>query len=334
MQKNRRLNDNLPNRFEPLDDPIEILREADRQLPDHLWQIVSGYNPNQPTSAWAVVRPFVIECVIAMKPRTHSNARRSMTMTALYVAWVWTVTGCELTAVRVFSEALIRRYLAERLPKHSDVYRFDTARELATIGETLTDGHIQRLPTPPQGGRVHPYSVKEQATLYSWANTLTTPLKRQNARTLLGLAGGAGLTALELMAIQVEDVELVGTRAFVNVRGKRARRIPVRANWVRTLTNSVGARTTGNMFHAYRLEEYPPHELQRFLCDNPCTPRPSAARLHSGWVVSQIDAGLPLGVLLKITGFTSTQSLQPYLKYAKTHRLEAYDARITGEEAV
>jgi len=58
----------------------------------------------------------------------------------------------------------------------------------------------------------------------------------------------------------------------------------------------------------------PPHELQRFLCDNPCTPRPSATRLHSGWVVSQVDAGLPLGLLLEITGFTAAQSLQRYLK--------------------
>lgn len=329
MQKNHRLNDTLPD---PLETTIQALRELDRHLPDHLWRIISGYSPNRPTTAWTVVRPFVIECVIAMKPRTYSNARRSMTMTALYVAWVWTVTGCELTALRVFKDTLIRRYLAERLPKHSDVYRFDTARQLATIGETLTEGHIQRLPTPPHGGRVRPYSAKEQATLYSWANTLTTPLKRQNARALLGLAGGAGLTALELMAIQVEDIEFAGTRAFVNVHGERPRRIPVRTNWVRTLSNSVGARSTGNMFHAYRLEEYPPHELQRFLCDNPCTPRPSAARLHSGWVVSQIDAGLPLGLLLEITGFTAAQSLQPYLKYAKTHSLDAYVARITGEE--
>jgi hypothetical protein len=330
VQKIHRLNDNLPDSFAA----VQALREIDRQLPDHLWRILSGYSPNRPTTAWDVVRPFVIECVISMKPRTYSNARRSMTMTALYVAWVWTVTGCELTAGRVFSDALIRRYLSERLAKHSDVYRFDTARQLAATAEALTANNIHRLPTPPHGGRVRPYSATEQATLYSWANTLTTALKRQNARALLSLAGGAGLTALELMAVQVEDVELAGARAFVHVTGDRARRVPVRANWVRTLTHSVGPRTDGNLFQAYRLEEYPPHELQIFLSDNPCSPRPSAARLHSGWVVSQIDAGLPLGVLLEITGFTSAQSLQPYLKYAKTHRLDPYIARITGEEAV
>ena len=331
MQKIHRLNDTLSA---PIDDTIQALRELDLQLPDNLWQILSGYTPNQPTTAWTVVQPFVIECVIGMKPRTHSNARRLMTMTALYVAWVWTVTGCELTASRVFSDRHIHRYLAERLGKHSDAYRFDTARQLAAICEIQTAVHIQRLPTPPQGGRVRPYSAKEQAALYSWANTLTTALKRQNARALLGLAGGAGLTALELMAVQVEDVELEGVRAFVNVNGVRPRRIPVRANWARTLTHSVGSRTDGNLFHAYRLEEYPPHELQRFLCDNPCTPRPSAARLHSGWVISQIDAGLPLGVLLEVTGFASVQSLQPYLKHTQKHHLDAYIARITGEEVV
>jgi integrase len=229
-------------------------------------------------------------------------------------------------------DSLVRRYLAERLAKHSTVYRFDMVRQLASIAEAVGGEEIRRLPTPFQSPRVRPYTPAQEATLYSWANTLSTPLKRQNARALLGLAGGAGLTALELMAAQVEDVEFVDGRAFVNVRGVRPRRVPVRANWARTLTKSIGSRTSGNIFQAYRLEEYPPHELQQFLSDHPCTPRPSAARLHSGWIVTQLEAGLPMKVLLQITGFTSTQSFQPYLTYTRKRGIDDYFGRIIGEE--
>ena len=327
--QNNRLIDNVPNRP---DAAVEVLRELDPELPDLCWRIISGYRPNRPTTAWSVVRLFVIQCVISMKPRTHANARRFMTLTALYTTWVWTVTGGELTARRVFTETLVQRYVAQRLATHSENYRFDTTRYLAAIGEQLTGERIQRMRIPEQSGRVQPYSPNQEATLYSWANTLPTPLKRQNARAFLGLAGGAGLTALELMAVRVEDVALDGERASVTVRGDQQRRVPVQSKWVRTLRKSVGNRTSGNMFHAYRLEEYPPRELQRFFSDNPCTPRPSAGRLHSGWVVAQIDAGLPLDVLLEVTGFSTTKSLQPYLAYAKKHHVDDYLARITGEE--
>jgi hypothetical protein len=136
------------------------------------------------------------------------------------------------------------------------------------------------------------------------------------------------------MAVQVEDVHFDNGRAFVTVHGSASRRVPVRAMWVKTLSLSIGTRTSGDVFHAYRLEEYPPNQLQRFLSDNPCTPRPSAARFHASWVITQIDAGLPLQILLDIAGFSSAQSLQPYLKYAKAHGIDGYIARITGEEVV
>ena len=289
--------------------------------------------PSKPTSAWAAVRPFVIECVISMTPRTHATARRLMTMTALYVTWLWAATGCDLTVDRVFRDGFVSRYLVERLGKHSATYRYDTVRQLSGLAAKLTGETIGRLHTPPQGPRVRPYTSAEDASLYSWANTLSTPLKRQNARGLLGLAGGAGLTAVEVMAARVNDVEVVDGRVFVNVRGDRPRRVPVRANWARTLIKSIGTRTSGNVFHAYRLQEYLPHELQRFLSDHPCTPRPSAARLHSGWIVTQLEAGLPLDVLLEVTGFTSAQSFQPYQRYARPARINDYFGRIIGEEA-
>ncbi|WP_157155908.1 hypothetical protein [Diaminobutyricimonas sp. LJ205] len=253
-------------------------------------------------------------------------------MTALYVSWVWTVTGCDLTIPRVFKTQLVHRYLAEDLAKRSETYRYDTARQLSAMADKLGDIHVQRLRMPEQTGSARPYSPAEEATLFAWANTLTTPLKRQNARALLALSGGAGLSAQELMDAQVQDVEFVTGRLFVNVRGDRARRVPVHSKWARTLAESIGNRTRGDLFHAYRLSEYKPNGLQRFLSDNPGPLRPSAARLRSGWIVAQIDAELPMQVLLEITGFATLLSLQPYLEHSIQHRADDHIGRIIGEE--
>jgi len=331
MAEIHRLNDNSDR----LDPAARQLQQLDPDLPDFCCQIIHGYTPKKPTSgvAWETVRPAVIEWVVAMKPRTHSNARRLMMMTGLYVAWVWTVTGTDLVPSRVFTNSLILRYLADRLANHSEPYRFDTARQLATIGGLLTSNDISRLPTPPQPRRAKPYTDAEIAKLYSWSRSLTTEFKRERAKAFLGLAGGAGLSAQELMTIRVEDVIITGRRALVHVRDSdQPRTVPVRASWVRTLSESIGTRTTGYMFQAYRLLEYPPHELQRFLSDNPCTPRPSASRLHSGWIVSLLDASIPLPLLLQIAGLTSVQSLQPYLTFTEPHDLDDHIGRITGEE--
>lgn len=119
---------------------------------------------------------------------------------------------------------------------------------------------------------------------------------------------------------------------FVNVFGNRPRRVAVHSRWAKTLTTSVGDPKEGDLFHAYRLEEYTPSGLQRFLSDNPGQLRASAARLRSGWIVDQINAGLPMPVLLEITGFTTLQSLQPYLQHCTPHHAADHLDLITGLE--
>ena len=324
--------DRLPD-IHPLDtDRLDDLRAADPGLPDLAWHIITEYRPRLSETQWSAVREFVIITVLITKPRTHENTRRLMTMTTLYVAWVWTVTGCELTPERVFTNHMVRRYLADSLHHHSEVYRFDTVRQIATIAASCGCPEIDRLVTPNQSKRTAPHTPSEIATMHSWAASLPTDLTRQNGRALLGLAGGAGLNAAELMQVQVPDVEFVDGRLFVTVRGASTRRVPVLAGWAKTLAKSIGSRTTGNVFHAYRWPEYPPRALQAFLSDYPCQVRPSASRLHSSWIVTQLNAALPLDILMEISGFTSAQSFQPYLPFTTRHQLNEFIGRIVGEE--
>jgi len=304
---------------------------ADPELPTVCARIIAGYTPNSPTGIWPQVRQFTIDCTVAMKPRTPSNARRLMTMIALFTVWIVTVTGCPVTPQRVFTQSNLDRFLRTRLGGHSVAYRFDVSRNLTKAARIIAGATLRQLPTPTQGDAVAPHTSRERATFVSWANTLSTPHKRQNAQTLLGLAGGAGLTAQQIMDAKVTDIEIDGDRAFVTIHEPQRRRIPVRRPWVKILANGIGTRTSGDAFRAYRLEEYPPNQLQQFLTRNRGELRPSVARLRSGWLVELIDANLPLDVLLAITGFTTLASLRPYLRYAQRHDATDWSAVIAGE---
>ena len=324
MRKNRS-NDIRPFHLaSATDNTIEAFHRVDPDLPEFAHRIITGYHPQTRPVAWEQVRPFVIGCVLAMRPRTHENTRRLMTMTALYASWVWTVTGAELVPDRIFSNALVGRYLSESLADHSEIYRFDTTRQLSTMAALLGRTDINRLPTPWQSERVRPHSQSDIAAINSWAATLPTEMTRRNGRAVLGLGGGAGLPAAELMAVRVEDIDDYGDTMVVNVFGERARRVPVFDFWARILRKSIDSRSQGLMFKGYRLEEYPPRALQTFLSDYPCSVRPSAARLHSGWVIEHLNSHTPLPVLMEIAGFTSAQSLQAYLPQSTPQTAEDF----------
>lgn len=304
---------------------------ADPELPPVYARIIAGYTPNPPTAIWPQVRQFTIECTVAMKPRTHSNARRLMTMIGLFSTWVVTTSGCPVAPERVFTQAHLNGYINVGLGTRSVAYRFDVSRTIARVAETVAGVQLAKLATPRQADAVAPHTTDDMARLYSWSNTLSTPLKRQNARALLALAAGAGLTANQIMDAQVNDVEFIDGRAFVTLHEPTERRVPVRAAWVQSLSHAIGGRTSGDVFHAYRLDEYPPHQLQQFLTHNRGELRPSVARLRSGWIVSLINANMPVDVLLSVTGFTTPASLRPYLRHAKTHSAADWLGRITGE---
>ncbi|TFB97660.1 hypothetical protein E3O35_18190 [Cryobacterium sp. MDB2-A-2] len=311
------------------------LRALDPELPDFAWGIIVRYRPQISPVQWEAVREFTISNAVQMRPRTFDAARRLMSMSARFGAWVWTTTGTQLTVERVYTQNNVSLYLHACLPKHSESHRWGFVRQVGTIADTLADAGIKRLPAPHLPGRRRsPFTVSDAATMHSWAASLTTDLKRQNAWALLGLAGGAGLRAHEIIETRISDIEVIDGRVFVNVPGKCARRVPVMHLWNRTLMRSVQGRTNPDeyVFRGYRWDEYRPRAIQSFLTEHPARVRATVSRLRSTWIVAQIDNGLPVPVLLAIAGFVTAQSLDKHLIYAQTANIDAYVGLIIGEE--
>ncbi|QYF74360.1 tyrosine-type recombinase/integrase [Cryobacterium sp. PAMC25264] len=310
------------------------LRVLDPGLPDHVWEVIVRYRPLLSTLQWNAVREFTIITAVRMQPRTFETVRRLMTMSARFNVWVWAATGTELTIERVYTHNNVYLFLQERLAKHSEIHRWGVVRQLGAITDALGTASIKRLPSPKRNPRRRPFTLAEVAALHSWAASLTTNFKRQNALAILGLAGGAGLRSDEVIETRIRDIEIIEGRVFVHVPGIRARTVPVRTPWNRTLLRSLDGRTETDefVFRGWRLDEYRPRAIQTFLTEHPSRIRATVSRLRASWVITQIDNGLPLPVLMKIAGFTATASLDKHLVHAQPLDLGLYTGLIIGEE--
>lgn len=313
------------------------LRALDPELPDHAWRILLRYRPQLPAAQWEAVREFTITNAVRMRPRTYENARRIMCMSARFAAWVWTVTGAELTVERVYTQNNVYRYLQECMRDRSESHRWGLVRQLGTIAETLTDTtNIRRLPAPHLPGRV-PFTLSEVGVIHGWAMVLRTPLQRQNAWAILGLAGGAGLRSHEIAEARIGDIETTPAGLIVTVHShgdRPSRRVPVMRPWDRTLLRSIEGRTDPDefVFRGYRWDEYRPRAIQTFLTEHPSRVRPTVSRLRSTWIVAHLNNGASLTLIMAIAGFVSTVSLDRHLIHAAPPSLDDYFASLVGGE--
>lgn len=312
MQRNRRFND-IPNIT------TERTLELDPDMPPYAMRIIANFTPwSISAGQWHQVRHFVAETTVQMRPHTPDAARRVMNITAGFVAWAWKLKNCSLTVDDVFTAKLVARYMRtdERMTRASAGRRFDVSRQLAKVAQTLgNDLTVARTAAPKPGNTGRVFSDREIAAMHSWAISGSTAHKRRNACAILALAAGVGFTAAEVAAARVEHVRMDGDLMLVDAVGRRARTVPILASWRGTLERAIDGRRGGLLFTGYRLDEYPPRAIQSFLTDNPATVRPGIRDLRRGWIVTQINAGIPLTIVARVGGFNSLGALEIYLGY-------------------
>lgn len=308
------------------------LYEINPEMPEFVWHIMLGYKPHLSAVQWEAVREFTLATAVALRPGTFDSTRRLMTMSARFHAWLWTTSGGELTVERVYTQNNIDLYVRDRLGGRSNIHKWGVVRQLVANGRALTEASLKGLPAPDLHLRA-PFTPKQIATMHSWSNSLTTLKKRQNAWGLLGLAGGAGLRAEEIVDVTIGDIEIDNGRVFVSVQGARSRRVPVRHAWARVLLRSIEERSTADLvFRGPHIEEYRPRIIQAFLTDHPSVVRPTPSRLRAGWLIHHLDNGVPIQVLKELGGFATYHTLVRYLDLARTLDITDYTGLLIGEE--
>ncbi len=123
----------------------------------------------------------------------------------------------------------------------SRVYREHPLPATANVGTVAppaarTAGWRRCQQCPP----TEPYTIREQVALRSWATGQVTPYREVTCHVLLALGLGAGLSAGEVGAVQAKHLHCDADGVLVEVVGKRARLVPVLAEWEPVLVNVAG----------------------------------------------------------------------------------------------
>jgi hypothetical protein len=150
----------------------------------------------------------------------------------------------------------------------------------------------------------------------NWTRGLPTPHMRRNARALLAIGLGAGLTSEEIQRLVGTDVRQVDDGVVVEVIGKSSRLVPVTDEWaddVLCFAQESGKRP----YFAPERKHITRRDLIGFIerCSGDGPARFNIQRLRVTWIVHHLSRGTHLLVFEKIAGVSAGQLVR-YLPFS------------------
>lgn len=187
-------------------------------------------------------------------------------------------------------------------------------RQLASRVRSLAD------PVPCSGRDVFtPYTPLELAALWSAAGAQPSGQRSRDARVMLALSAGAGLSAGEIAQVRAHDVRPAGAAVVVAVRGRTARRmVVVRRAFEHTLAEAAHAHT-GQIVYllaptCFSRSGIVSRVTSTMRLPDKC-PRPLTRRLRAGWLKEVAESGIALPVLAAAAGITDLAQLTRLLRH-------------------
>jgi integrase len=277
------------------------------------------YEPVRAGPYWPYIGAFVRAAVTDAAPRTAYSERELYAAATPLTLWAWQTAAMPLEREVIFALHTIERFIAVGLPQYRSKSGRNTIRSrLLRINEVLL-----HPPSPPPRlrplGRSDPsmpYTAAEVAALKSWATTQNTPGRRSNAEALLALGLGAGLAGREIVNLTVSDIRADDDGVLVEVRGDRARVVPVLREWERSLREHVDLACDTWVFREQHVSDNR-NLITDFVSRSEGKIQLQARRMHATWIVHHLEAGTPLVPLMRAAGLTSPEALDRFLKFVR-----------------
>ena len=264
-----------------------------------------GWDPRD-VEAVEVLLPLVRGWVAAAEPPTDVAARRFVRAAAGLAMWASRFLGAT-DVETVLAPANVEYYTMVACADRAATWRSDTRWCLQIVGRAANPAGWSE-PTQTLGRRdvAAPYSPGEEA-IYRLAVSLSPRRCDIGRGWVVCGALGAGLRGPELAAAQCEDlVAMSGGRVAVCVRGAHVRLVPIRSSYtavaLRLQRGAPSGRLVGgrgrNAIHKM-LESLGGRDRKGL----------SLRRSRATWLCAHLTAGTPLGVLRRIAGPLSANTL-------------------------
>ncbi|MHB8220590.1 MAG: hypothetical protein ACYDHU_09775 [Acidimicrobiales bacterium] len=279
---------------------------------------IRQFTPDMPERYWAVIGTFVRSAVTEAEAHTPYRPHSLLSTVSRHVLWCWQTAGLELDRGVVFDRLVIEEYIVKGCPTLTPSSRGNRRSRLLRVAETLLgpEGSPARLTPLPPSDPVRPYSASEMTALRSWAQGQATPTRRRDAATLLALGAGAGLAAEDITGLTAGMVAVDEEGVLLAVPGRRARLVPVLADWEPPIVDAARA--------------IPPERL--LFCEGRTTTcrsfasnfvdktagvgiKPQTQRLRATWIVHHLAARTPVVPFMAAAGVGSLEALTRYLRF-------------------
>ncbi|MFF2388967.1 tyrosine-type recombinase/integrase [Agromyces sp. NPDC058104] len=291
------------------------------------------YSPQGPERKyWPNVRDFVVGSVVNYGPDNVRTARTDLKHLTEYSVWLWQKAGLSLTDEVAFDEANIRRWLRAELRAETPNQQYTTEITLERYRSISTGTPRRRIVAPKNRHRAEIYSQRDLTRMISQVNARPTLRGRRDGSALLALGAGAGLTVTEMLDARLGDITEREGVLLVDVRGERARTVPVRQAWRTTLLAAIGHRTDAEEYLAWENRTRTETLRQGIGQLSAHPPQPNAQILRATWVASLYRRGVDILRLQELGGYQSFEQILRLMERLDGASAPQYAREAGGED--
>ncbi|MEI7859465.1 MAG: hypothetical protein WCI26_06485 [Acidimicrobiales bacterium] len=279
--------------------------------------VIARFSPKDvPTDVWDRIRPVVTAAVSDSTPVTPGLTRRHMTIATQLAVWADRI-GVPLDHEVLFHPETIDRYILEGCAHLTIGSRMNYRSQLWKFGKSVIGPeHFPPHPLPLKRSPTNaPYSADDVIELMAWSRGLTTAHMRRNAKALLAVGLGAGLTSQEVSRLVGTDVRRHDDLVLVEVIGDKARTVPVLRPWAASVLELAQESGTRAFFRPDRTR-ITRGDIVAFIsrCSRGEDAHFSIQRTRITWIVTHFAAGTHATALERASGVTAAQ-LAKYLAF-------------------
>lgn len=287
-------------------------------LPPALVAVLDRYEPTGiPEADREAVRAFVTQVLTDSQLTGPESARKMLTHLGHLVAHALE-QGHALAIDELLTSAHIDDYIRHGMPGSSTELKAQRRTRLLNLARAVNPGPTvpPKLEPIPHAAIKPCYAPAELRLIIRAAGEQSTPERRRDVSTLVGMGAGAGADSTDIRHLLVRHVEDHGEHEMlVRFQEPRPRIVPVRRLLVPTLRAGVTGRDPDSLLLGRQADRG--NLAARVLSEVSIYRGPDVEmnRLRATWLADLMTDPIPVAIILQAAGLKSARTLTDLLPH-------------------